>query len=254
MRILAITNQKGGSGKTTTAVNLAAALAEAGRAVLVLDLDPQASATAWLGGSGGGGLATTLQESGRLLDLVEETTSAPGVALISSSSDLARAEVALASQVDGATRLAELVEDLPADRWDYLLIDCPPQLGSLVGCALVAARELLIPVEASALAVSGLGALRTTVERVRRRLNPDLALTGVFACRVDLRNRISREVLEYLRQEFPDAALDATLRERVELREASGHQEPITVYRPAGDAAADFRALAAEIDRPRRRS
>lgn len=247
MRVLAIANQKGGTGKTSTAVNLAAALGEAGHPVLVVDLDPQASASAWLGAPAGGtGLLDALTaDSGVLAPLVRPTP-APAVDLVPASLALARAERDLAEQPGGEQALRLLVEGLPS-RWRFVLLDCPPHLGRLTTSALIAARELLVPVEASTLALAGLGALLETVRRVRRRLNPSLALAGVVACRVDYRNRLSREIVDTLRDRFGDALLATVLRERVRMREAWSHALPITLYDPHGDATADFRQLADEL-------
>lgn len=247
MRTLAIANQKGGTGKTSVAVNLAAALGAAGHRVLVVDLDPQASASAWLGATPAGrGLLDALTADSASLAPLAVPTPAPAVDLVPSSLALARAERDLADQPGGEQTLRLLLEGLP-ERWDFLLLDCPPHLGRLTTSALVAARELLVPVEVSTLALAGLEALLATYRRIRRRLNPTLALAGVVVCRFDARTRISHEILDTLRRDLGDAVLATVLRERVRMREASSHALPIGLYDPGGDAAADFRDLAAEI-------
>ncbi|HVT58946.1 MAG TPA: ParA family protein [Thermoanaerobaculia bacterium] len=247
MRTLAITNQKGGAGKTTTAVNLAAALAELGRRVLVLDLDPQASASAWLGvRDGGTGLLEALRDGGRPLAELARETSAPGVELIASSVHLTRAERELAAELGGERVLWKLLQDLPP-RWDYVLVDCPPALGLLTANALVAVGEVLVPVEASMMAVAGLASLLQTVRRAQERLNPALAVAGIFACRVDARTNLARDVVTALRERFPASFLVTVVRESVRLREAWAHSLPINRYAPKSSGAEDHRALAAEL-------
>ena len=247
MRTLAVTNQKGGSGKTTTAVNLAAALGEAGRRVLVVDLDPQASASAWLGVKDGGrGLLEVFTDNGNVSDLVHETDAA-GVDLVPSSAWLANVEKALAGEVGAELVLRETMAELPADRWDFVLVDCPPALGLLTVSALCAVREVLVPVEASAMAMAGLASLLKTVERVRDRLNPELAVAAVLVCRVDSRTNLSRDVVDHLRQRFGELVMDAVVRETVRLREAWSFAQPVTTYDPRGHGAEDYRAVAAEL-------
>ena len=245
MRIIAVTNQKGGSGKTTTAVNLAAALAEAGHTCLVVDLDPQASASRWLGASGSGReLFEVLAEGRDLGDVVYETTIS-GVDLVPAAESMTGLEKALANEVGAETILRAALRKLPDD-WDYVLIDCPPSLGLLALSALTASQQVLVPVEASVLALQGLAALTRTVERVRDRLNPELALTGIVACRVRHTN-LNREILERLREHFGDAFYEATVRQNVRLAEAPSFSEPITTYDPRSLGAEDYRAVAHEF-------
>ena len=255
MRVIAVTNQKGGSGKTTTAVNLAAALGQLGRRVLVLDLDPQASASAWLGvRDGGTGLLDALvaEDGGSLAGLIRPG-SAHGVDLIPASPQLALAERRLAETVGGDRVLLGLLRTLPRDRWDYLLIDCPPALGQLTINALAAAGEILVPVEASTMAVAGLAGLLRTVVQARKHLNADLVVCGIFACRVDSRTVLARDVVAALRESFPELALATTIRESVRLREAWGQAEPIDRFAPRSSGAEDYRCLAQEIARQEER-
>jgi chromosome partitioning protein len=249
MRVIAIANQKGGTGKTTTTVNVAAAFGELGRRVLVVDLDPQGNASAWLGvRDGGAGLLEALTaEDGGSLDGLVRASCARGVEVIAASAQLARAERHLAEVVGGERVLLELLGGLGPGRWDYVLIDCPPALGQLTINALAAAGELLVPVEASTMAVAGLADLVRTVERARRLLNPGLAICGIFACRVDARTVLARDVVAALRERFPGLALATSIRETVRLREAWGHAQPILVYAPASSGAEDYRCLAREI-------
>ena len=255
MRVIAVANQKGGAGKTTTTVNLAAALGELRRRVLVLDLDPQGNASAWLGvHDAGPGLLEALvaEDDGSLVELVRPS-SAAGVDLIPSSAQLARAERHLGTALGGEKVLLSLIRALDPTRWDYLLIDCPPALGQLTINALAAAGEILVPVEASMMAVAGLMGLVKTVRRARQYLNTDLVICGIFACRVDTRTLLARDVIAALHERFPEIALATTIRETVRLREAWGQALPINRYAPASSATKDYRELAVEIVRQEER-
>ncbi len=248
MRTLAIASQKGGSGKTTTAVNLAAALAEDGRRrVLVVDLDPQASASAWLAVQDEGrGLVEILEGKSSLAELARETD-APGVDLIPSGPALAGAEKALAGKVGAEVRLRRAFVRLPSERWGFVLVDCPPALGLLTVSALAAVREVLVPVEAHVLALAGVTALLDTVEGIRELLNPGLAVTGILACRVDSRTNLARDVVETLRERHGRVVFSAVIRENVRLAEAPAACKPITLYAPTSPGAEDYRSAAAEL-------
>ena len=253
MKTLAVTNQKGGSGKTTTTVNLAAALGEVGRHVLVVDLDPQASASAWLGlKDGGRGLLEVFADNGNLAALVRETGTA-GVDLVPASTWLAGVEKALASEVGAELILREAMAEL-SEPWDFILLDCPPSLGLLTVSALCAAREVLVPVEVSSMALAGLAGMMQTVNRVRDRLNPDLAVSEILVCRTDARTNLSREVVERLRERFGELVMNTVIRETVRLREAWSFAQPVTTYDPRGRGAEDYRAAAAELLERRRRT
>lgn len=247
MRTVAVTNQKGGSAKTTAAVNLAAALGERGQRVLLVDLDPQASASSWLGVKDGGrGLLEVFTASRPLVELVRETV-APGVELVPASAWLLGVEKALAGEAGAEVILRRGLERLPRDRWGIVLVDCPPSLGILAVSALAACREVLVPVEASTLGLAGLASLRQTVDRVRERLNPQLRLGAILLCRVDSRTNLSREVRESLRESFGPLLLRASIRETVRLREAWSFSKPITQYAPSSAGAEDFRQAAGEL-------
>jgi chromosome partitioning protein len=246
VKTLAVTNQKGGSGKTTTAVNLAAALGERGLRVLLVDLDPQASASTWLGVKDGGrGLLDVFTTNVHLLDVVHQTA-AKGVDVVPSSSWLASAEKALAGEPGAELVFRKAVHRLPG-RWDYVLVDCPPALGLLTVSALAAVDEVLVPVELSPMALAGVARLVETVDLVRDRLNEKLEVAHILACRVDARTNLARDILQALGERFGDKVLDAVVRESVRIREAWGYGQPVTNYDPAGVGAEDFRSVAAEL-------
>lgn len=247
MRTIAILNQKGGSGKTTTAVNLAAALAEQKRRVLLMDLDPAAAASNWLGvKTGSRGLFEALTEGKNLLEIIEPT-SCPGLDVIASSLSLSGAEKALAGEIGVETLLRKRLAKLPEDRWDYILLDCPPSLGLLTLNALSAARELLIPVETHIIALDGLVSLTQTVEVVKERLNADIAICGILACRMDQRTNHAQEVVESLRGKFGSLLYKTRIRENVRLAECPSFGKPITLYASSSSGAEDYRALAKEL-------
>jgi chromosome partitioning protein len=246
MRTIAITNQKGGSGKTTTTVNLAAALAEQGKKTLVVDLDPQGSASKWLAPTGKAEtpLYDVLTEGEPLAEAVANTAY-DGIDLIPATPSMTRLEKALANEVGAETIFRTELGKLEGD-WDYVLLDCPPSLGLLALSALTAADEVLVPVEASVLALQGLASLTKTIQRVRDRLNPSLELGGIVVCRARNTN-LSKEVLGLLQDRFGDSVYDARVRNNVRLAEAPSFGEPITVYDTRSIGADDYRAVATEF-------
>jgi chromosome partitioning protein len=246
MKTVAVAMQKGGSGKTTTAVNLAAALAEKGKTVLVVDVDPQANATSWLGvRDAGKGIFACLCENGSIKDIIVHTAT-DGVDLVPSSAWLVGAEKALAGEV-GAETLLRRKLGAEAGAYDVVLVDTPPTLGILTVGALVAADEVLVPVEAHVMALDGLAQLLKTVDAVRDRLNARLKLLGIVACRMDSRTRHGPEIVGELRKRFPKHALRTVIRENVRLAEAPSFGQAITAYEPESAGAEDYRALAAEV-------
>ena len=245
MRTIAVMNQKGGSAKTTTAVNLAAALAALGKKVLVVDLDPQANATTWLGATNGKGVFEVLTGEKKLLEIVKASTSA-GVDAVPGSAWLAGAERTLAGEVGSELVFRKALERLP-EKWDVVLVDCPPAIGLLSISALAACGEVLIPCEAHTMALSGLAGLVQTLERVRERLNPKLTISGIVACRVDGRTKLSEEVVATLRDRFGKDVLRAVVRENVRLAEAPSFAKSIFDYDPKSTGAEDYAAVAKEL-------
>ena len=245
-RTIAVANHKGGAAKTTTAVNLAAGLAKRGRRVMLLDLDPQANASAWLGGGGDAGIFAVLTEN-RTLDSLLTRSVVEGVALVTASQRLAGAERILANELAAETTLKRRLEDTDLSRWDYVILDTPPALNLLTVNALTAADEVLVPVEAHVLALSGVAQIVATIELVRSRLNPKLLPPRFLLCRFDPRTRHSSEVRESLMAKFGDQVLATIIRENIRLAEAPSFSEPIESYAPSSQGAADYGALATEI-------
>ena len=243
MRLIAVTNHKGGSAKTTTVVNLAAALGELGSRVLVIDLDPQGSATNWLGVTPGNRQTLDAYLDRADLSGIAQPTTATGVQLVTSSPYLVAAgrqeEIALSLGIMGA------IERLPM-RWDYVLIDCPPSQVPLAVAPLAVCPDVIIPVEARIMALAGVVSLLATMDAVKERLNPNLGVMAILACRVDT-SRHAEEVVEHLRAHYPRQVLTAIIRDDISLAEAPSFQLPITRYAPSSDGSADYRAVAQEL-------
>jgi chromosome partitioning protein len=247
MRTIAIANQKGGSAKTTTAVCLAAALGEQNRRVLVVDLDPQHSASVWLSVPPvDKGVFSVFVENGNLTDILV-ATACQGVTLAPATTWLVGIERVLAGEVGAETLLRRALSVLDPGAWDYLLLDTPPTLGLLTLNALAAASELLVTIEAHIMALHGLAQLLQTVEVVKQRLNADLVISGMLACRVDHRTRHAQEVVEELRRRFGNVVYNVVIRENVRLAECPSFAQPITQYAPTSTGAQDYRALAQEV-------
>lgn len=247
MRKIAILNQKGGSGKTTTAVNLAAALVERGRKVLLIDLDPQASTSAWYGNTEQSKLLLNVFTQDINIATAITKTRIKSLGLIPASTWLIGLEKALAHEVGSELILKRKLQELNQSEWDYVLIDCPPTLGILAINALCAVDELLIPVESRIMALSGLVQLLQTVDVIKERLNSSLKITGIVACRVDSRTKHSKEIVEELRSKFKDLVFDTIIRENVKLSEAPSFAQPIMQYDTESRGALDYRLLAQEV-------
>ena len=243
MRTLAVINHKGGAGKTTTSVNLAAALGEAGSRVLLIDLDPQASASDWVGAHDSSrGMFDVFVGSVELATLAQRTI-VPNVDVVPSSPWLVTAERTLLA--DLAAAFVRAVDRLPAN-WDFVMADCPPSIAFLSVAALAAFREVLIPVETHAIALPGVASLVREMDQVRASLNPGLAPPRILAGRVN-RTVHSRLILAELRRTYGDLVLESTIRDSVRLAEAAGLRLPITLSAHDSKAANDFRSVAVEI-------
>lgn len=247
MRCIAVANQKGGAAKTTTTVNLGAALAERGKRVLLIDLDPQGNASDWVGCAPNDpeGVYALLTGSSGIAELNRQTAF-PGMQAIPATKALTGIERALAREMGAETTLRRKLAGAP-DRWDYVLIDTPPTLGMLTLNALAAARELIIPVAAHVLALAGVAQLVETMGVVRERLNPNLALAGIVACRVDSRTRHCAEVVASLRETFGAQVYPTEIRENIRLAEAPSFKQSIMDYSAASTGAVDYRALAGDV-------
>ena len=247
MRKIAIINQKGGSGKTTTAVNLAAALAEKKRKVLLIDIDPQASTSSWFGKPRDAkGLFDLFINKAELKEIVQ-STDVEYIDIIPSSSWLMGLEKRLAHEVGAETILKQKLQDVSASAWDYIIIDCPPALGILTINALTAVHEIIVPVEARIMALAGLVQLLQTVQVIKERLNPKLRISGIVPCRVDLRTNHAKEVVKELHNNFKDKMYKTAIRENIRLSEAPSFLKPITSYDSACNGAEDYRLLAKEV-------
>lgn len=239
--VIGIVNEKGGTGKTSTAVNLSAALGELGRKILLVDLDGQAASSRWLGVEEDSRLADALRLGGGLEPIADVL---PGVSLAPASGKLDSVSHELRPTQGGQLRkvLAEV------EGFDFVLIDCPPSLSNrLIGNALLASTHVIVPVETSILALDGLRILLTTLEDVREGFERDLILGGVLACRYDPRTRLSRLVLDELRRALPGKVFQTVIRENVRMRECPASGQSILSFAPNCHAAEDYRALAKEM-------
>lgn len=248
-RIYTLVNQKGGVGKTTTAINLSAYLARFGQRVLIVDLDPQANATSSLG-------VDKHKVQGSTYDALLGLKPSPSlvlynerlkIALLPSAPALAGAEVELVSEMARETRLRQALQSLDG-RYDYILIDCPPSLGLLTVNGLVAARDgVIIPVQCEYLALEGLGQLTQTLQRVRAALFPELAVRGVVLTMFDSRTNLSTDVVTEVNRHFPQQAFHTIVPRSVRLAEAPSYGLPISAYAPASSGALAYEALAREV-------
>jgi len=249
--VLAIVNQKGGVGKTTTAVNLGASLAAAGHRTLIIDCDSQANATRSLGIRESP--ADTLYEVLVRPDLVRLAdaivpTSVPNLDLVPSSPNLSGAEVELVGLPGREARLRQALAALE-EGYAFALLDCPPSLGLLSVNALVAARGVIVPVQCEYLSLEGLGLLMRTLQLVRARLNPDLEITGLVMTMYDARTRLAAEVVAEVGRHFPAAAFATVVPRNVRLSEAPSYGGTILQYAPGSPGAVAYRSLAAELTR-----
>jgi chromosome partitioning protein len=247
-RVLAVANQKGGVGKTTTTVNLGAALAEMGYRVLVIDLDPQGNATTGLGVN-----ARNLDTS--VYDVILhdvpiedciEPTNLRNLFLVPATIDLAGAEIELVPTFSRELRLKRAIAPV-LDEFDFVLIDCPPSLGLLTINALAAANEVAVPIQCEYYALEGLGQLLSNIERVRANLNPGLSVTTIIMTMFDARTRLGEQVVDEVRRHFGDRVCRSVVPRTVRLSEAPSYGQPIIVFDPTCRGATAYRELAKEV-------
>lgn len=247
-QVLPIANQKGGVGKTTTAVSVAAALADLGCRVLLVDLDPQANATSGLGVRAQPDQLTIYDVLVRQ-EPIQAAIMSTGVAnlwVIPSTIDLAGAEVELVSAFSRELKLRHALEAVYGD-FDLILVDCPPSLGLLTVNALSAGDAAVIPIQCEYYALEGLGALRRNADLVRSQLNPDLGILGFVLTMLDARTRLSHQVVEEVRSHFGDRVFESRIPRSVRLAEAPGFGQPITAFDPSSPGGRAYRRLAVEM-------
>ena len=248
-RVLALCNQKGGVGKTTTTINLGAALAEYGRRVLLVDFDPQGALSVGLGVNPGDLDRTVydlLMDRNLAVDDVMLKTNTPGMDLVPSNIDLSAAEVQLVGEVAREQTLQRALEPVLGD-YDFVLIDCQPSLGLLTVNALTAADGVIIPLECEFFALRGVALLIQTIDKVKERLNPQLELEGVVATMFDSRTVHGREVLARVVEAFGERTFHTVINRTVRFPETTVAGEPITSYAPSSLGAAAYRELAKEV-------
>jgi len=258
-RIMVVANQKGGVGKTTSTVNVAAALAQLGQRVLVLDLDPQGNASTALSVEHHRGVPSTydaLVDGQPLVDIAQPCPDLDGLHVIPATIDLAGAEIELVSVVAREGRLRKAIHAHPwvgsaaevgEERFDYVFIDCPPSLGLLTLNALVAGDEMMIPIQAEYYALEGLGQLLETVDMVRAHLNPQLAVSTILVTMYDARTRLAAGVAEEVREHFGDQVLRTAIPRSVRVSEAPSYGQTVMTYDPGSPGALSYFEAAREI-------
>jgi len=256
-RVLTVANQKGGVGKTTTTVNVAAALAQAGLRVLVVDIDPQGNASTALGIDHHADVPSiydVLVDGKAIVDVVQECVDVPNLWCVPATIDLAGAEIELVSLVAREMRMQRALTayidgtvDRGEERYDYVLIDCPPSLGLLTVNAFVAADEVFIPIQCEYYALEGLSQLLKNVELIKSHLNPGLHVSTILLTMYDGRTRLSAQVAEEVRTHFPDHVLRTTVPRSVRISEAPSHGQTVMTYDPSSSGALSYLEAAGEL-------
>ena len=248
-KVLTVANQKGGVGKTTSTVNLAAALAQHGARVLVIDLDPQGNASTAFGIDHHQSIPSVydvLVQGAGLAAVAMPAADIPGLDCVPATIDLAGAEIELVSVVARESRLRKAIDALDGD-YDYVFIDCPPSLGLLTVNALVAAREVLIPIQCEFYALEGLSQLLRNIELVRSHLNESLTVSTILLTMYDARTRLAEQVAAEVRNHFGEVVLSATIPRSVRISEAPGYGQSVMTYDPGSRGAAAYAAAAYEL-------
>ena len=254
-RIFVVANQKGGVGKTTSTVNIAAALAMGGLRVLVIDLDPQGNASTALGveHKESPGIFEILMGSAQIQDVVQKVAGFAHLECIPSNTGLAQAEINLVPMVAREMRLKDAIEDLikfkteAGTGYDYIFIDCPPSLGLLTINAFAAAKELLIPIQCEYYALEGLTQLLETYSLVKKRLNPNLNLSTIILTMFDSRTKLANDVADSVRQHFPNELINIPIPRTVRISEAPSYNQTIMTYDPVSPGAVAYMQVAREI-------
>jgi chromosome partitioning protein len=247
-RIFTVANQKGGVGKTTTTVNIAAAMAMGGLRVLVIDLDPQGNASTALGVEhrDSAGVYEVLMGSAQMSEVVQKVAGFPVLDCVSSNTSLANAEINLVSMVARELQLKEAIDSISVN-YDYVFIDCPPSLGLLTINAFAASKELLIPIQTEYYALEGLSQLLETYGVVKKRLNPNLNLSTIVLTMFDSRTRLSNDVAANVRSHFPNELIDIPIPRAVRVSEAPSYNQTVMTYDPLSPGAIAYMQVAREI-------
>jgi chromosome partitioning protein len=255
LRIITVANQKGGVGKTTTTVNLAAALSMGGLRVAVIDLDPQGNASTAFGVEHleNAGIYEVLMGDLTMSQAIQKVKGFPSLECVSSNTSLAQAEIELVPMVAREMRLKEAIDELAIQRsdmgepLDYIFIDCPPSLGLLTINALTAAKEMLIPIQCEYYALEGLSQLLKTFELVRKRLNPSLKLSTFVLTMFDGRTRLANDVADEIRKHYPNELIDIPIPRAVRVSEAPGFNQTVMTYDASSPGAVAYMAVAREL-------
>ncbi len=247
-RIFTVANQKGGVGKTTTTVNIAAAMAMGGLRVLVIDLDPQGNASTALGVEhrDSAGVYEVLMGSATMPEVIKKVSGFPVLDCVSSNTSLANAEINLVSMVARELQLKAAIDEVSAN-YDYIFIDCPPSLGLLTINAFAASKELLIPIQTEYYALEGLSQLLETYSVVKKRLNPHLNLSTIVLTMFDARTRLSNDVAANVRSHFPSELIDIPIPRAVRVSEAPSYNQTVMTYDPVSPGAIAYMQVAREI-------